>query len=823
MIASRTPVSLHSLLVAGRHRRRCGGGGRKRGLVQRRHLTQALESLWRHTPRPAPPAAVVARGEANPSWRQPPPLENPAFEEYYKEQQIVREEEWDDFISLLRKPLPATFRINARYVLKVSDEYGKDAIRPLPWYPGNLAWHLNFSRKQLRKNQALESFHEFLKHESEVGHITRQEAVSMVPPLFLDIQPDHHILDTPGSKTFQLLEMIHQSKEPGLLPKALVVANDVNAQRCDVLIHNTKRMCTANLIVTNHGAQNFPDCCLANDLSEIYRNDCKPQRLEFDRVLCDVPCSGDGTIRKGHDMWRKWNSDMGNGLHVLQVDISMRGIALLKVGGRMVYSTCSMNPVENEAVIAELLRRSGNSIELLDVSNELPELVRRPGLGTWKVKDKGSWFQNHEDVPDDRKNVIVPSMFPSSESTQEKPSLSGKANTDSNRSLSRNFSTEKTSKVCSDTDGVSNSNSTKHSDSTSNSMGSNFPLHRCMRIVPHDQDSGAFFIAVLHKLSPLNEGQMAKVTKTDHLFSTDRAVNFNEELHSETVRPGKTVVHQQKIGFEVLDDELLQEQKNLSMDDHTSKDKNLTEVSLVSVDVNDQAESENGMKLPDQCKWKGVDPILLFKDLTVIKSIVSFFGINISFPLEGHLVTRSADPDNARRIYYVSKSVQEILQLNVAVGEQLKITSLGLKMFETHRSKDGCPCAYRLSYEALPLLLPYISKRILRASPNDFLRLLQYRTVNFAHFIDARFGEEASSLIPGCCIVILHEDLHNLDLDSITMDPTTIAIVCWRGRATLNAMVSPPDRKELLERITHRFGLKAFRVEEDENPEQKIN
>uniref|UniRef100_A0A0E0LW42 SAM-dependent MTase RsmB/NOP-type domain-containing protein n=1 Tax=Oryza punctata TaxID=4537 RepID=A0A0E0LW42_ORYPU len=782
MIASRTPVSLHNFLVAGGRGKRCvaGGGGRKRGRVQRRHLTQALESLWRHSPRPAPPAAA-ARGEANRSW-QPPPLENPAFEEYYKEQRIVREEEWDDFISVLRKPLPATFRINARIfaqssrmtsrdIWRVSDEYGEDAIRPLPWYPGNLAWHLNFSRKQLRKNQALESFHEFLKHESEVGNITRQEAVSMVPPLLLNIQPDHHILDmcaAPGSKTFQLLEMIHQSKEPGLLPRALVVANDVNAQRCDLLIHNMKRMCTANLIVTNHEAQNFPDCRLANDLSEIYKKDCKPQRLEFDRVLCDVPCSGDGTIRKGHDMWRKWNSGMGNGLHLLQVDISMRGIALLKVGGRMVYSTCSMNPIENEAVIAELLQRSGNSIELLDVSNELPELVHRPGLSTWKVQDKGSWFQNHEDVPRDRKNVILPSMFPSNKSNQEGQS------------------------VCDDievnTDGISNSNTTKHSDSAPNITGSNFPLHRCMRIVPHDQDSGAFFIAVLHKLSPLHEGQMVEVTKTEVLD----------------------------------DDESLEEQKKISIDDHTLEDSNLTEVTLVSDVKIDQAESENRMnKLQDPCKWKGVDPVLFFRDLTVMRSIVSFFGINISFPLEGHLVTRSADTDNARRIYYVSKSVQEILQLNVEVGEQLKIASLGLKMFERHRSKDGCPCLYRLSYEGLPLLLPYISKRILCASPNDFLRLLQYRTVNFAHFIDARFGEEAASLIPGCCVVILREGHQNLDLGSITMDPTTIAIVCWRGKATVNAMVSPPDRKELLERIAHRFGIKALRVEEDENPRRQ--
>ncbi|XP_020097443.1 uncharacterized protein LOC109716421 isoform X2 [Ananas comosus] len=79
---------------------------------------------------------------------------------------------------------------------EVTDDYEAEAIRPLSWYPGNVAWHLNFSRMQLRKNQALERFHEFLKQENEIGNITRQEAISMVPPLFLDVLPDHHILDT---------------------------------------------------------------------------------------------------------------------------------------------------------------------------------------------------------------------------------------------------------------------------------------------------------------------------------------------------------------------------------------------------------------------------------------------------------------------------------------------------------------------------------------------------------------------------------------------------------------------------------------------------
>jgi 16S rRNA C967 or C1407 C5-methylase (RsmB/RsmF family) len=52
----------------------------------------------------------------------------------------------------------------------------------------------------------------------------------------------------------------------------------------------------------------------------------------FDRILCDVPCSGDGTLRKAPDAWVKWRPGMGLGLHHLQIAIAQRGIQLLKVG-----------------------------------------------------------------------------------------------------------------------------------------------------------------------------------------------------------------------------------------------------------------------------------------------------------------------------------------------------------------------------------------------------------------------------------------------------------------------------------------------------------
>ena len=66
------------------------------------------------------------------------------------------------------------------------------------------------------------------------------------------------VLDTcaaPGSKTVQMLEMLH---EEGGLPSGFVVANDSETQRCNLLVHQTKRMHSPALVVTNHDASNFP-------------------------------------------------------------------------------------------------------------------------------------------------------------------------------------------------------------------------------------------------------------------------------------------------------------------------------------------------------------------------------------------------------------------------------------------------------------------------------------------------------------------------------------------------------------------------------------
>ncbi|CAI9620003.1 unnamed protein product [Staurois parvus] len=277
------------------------------------------------------------------------------------------------------------------------------------------------------------------------GNISRQEAVSMIPPVLLDVQPHHKILDmcaAPGSKTKQLIEMLHADMDVPF-PEGFVIANDVDNKRCYLLVHQAKRLNSPCVMVVNHDASSIPRLLVENNGAK--------EVLYYDRILCDVPCSGDGTMRKNIDVWRKWTTLNSLQLHGLQIRIATRGVEQLAEGGRMVYSTCSLNPIEDEAVISSLLEKSEGSLELADISSEIPGLKWMPGITHWRVMTKeGQWFDKWEDVPTSRHTQIRPTMFPCDEEKMK---------------------------------------------------GMN--LHRCLRILPHHQNTGGFFVAVLVKKAPM--------------------------------------------------------------------------------------------------------------------------------------------------------------------------------------------------------------------------------------------------------------------------------------------------------------------------------
>jgi tRNA (cytosine34-C5)-methyltransferase len=192
-------------------------------------------------------------------------------------QGICPEEEWDQMMSSCRESLPTCFRITGskseakamlhiienrliKDVVEQSEELDKQ-IRPfpLPWHPDNMAWQINISRTDIRRNEAYFRFHKFLVSETECGNISRQEAVSMIPPLALKVEPHHKVLDmcaSPGSKTAQIIEMLHaKDSRP---PEGYVVANDVDNKRCYMLVHQGKRLQSPTFIVTNHDATKYP-------------------------------------------------------------------------------------------------------------------------------------------------------------------------------------------------------------------------------------------------------------------------------------------------------------------------------------------------------------------------------------------------------------------------------------------------------------------------------------------------------------------------------------------------------------------------------------
>ncbi|CAL8141625.1 unnamed protein product [Orchesella dallaii] len=385
--------------------------------------------------------------------------ENADFETYYKLQKICPEEEWDNMMTHLKTSLPTTFRITgsrseARALLHVlqkhlirdavlagkSDPEGDIGAFPLPWYPQTLGWQISLTRKDIRRNEAYFRLHNFLISETETGNISRQEAVSMIPPLALQVEPHHKVLDlcaAPGSKTAQLIEMIH-GEEEGINTSGFVVANDLDNKRCYMLVHQGKRLLSPAFIVTNHDASRYPDVVQTDENGAL-------KKFKFDRVLCDVPCSGDGTMRKNIDVWKKWSTSNGLFLHQVQYHVLKRGLELLEVGGKLVYSTCSLNPIEDEAVLHRMLKDAEGSVELLDI--DLPHLKHTKGMSHWTPCTRDLvQYKNFEEVPVKWQTTVRPYMFPPTPEDAPK-----------------------------------------------------YHFEKCVRVLPHQQDTGGFFIALLTK------------------------------------------------------------------------------------------------------------------------------------------------------------------------------------------------------------------------------------------------------------------------------------------------------------------------------------
>ncbi|MCF6093931.1 RsmB/NOP family class I SAM-dependent RNA methyltransferase [Microaerobacter geothermalis] len=173
-----------------------------------------------------------------------------------------------------------------------------------------------------------------------------QEPSAMAPAEILDAQPGEKILDlcaAPGGKTIQLAA--------GLKGKGLLVANDNHPDRAKALLKNIELYGVTNAIVTNE----TPD-----RLAKVFPS-------YFDKILIDAPCSGEGMFRKEPDMIKSWDVHSVEACMVKQKSILEQAIPMLRPGGKLLYSTCTFSPEENEGMIAQFLEKH-DEFRLIDIS-----------------------------------------------------------------------------------------------------------------------------------------------------------------------------------------------------------------------------------------------------------------------------------------------------------------------------------------------------------------------------------------------------------------------------------------------------------------------
>ena len=130
----------------------------------------------------------------------------------------------------------------------------------------------------------------------ETGRITRQEIVSMIPVLALQVSTGDYVLDmcaSPGSKTTQISEC---------LGEGVVFANEISNSRANTLVSNVHRHSSKSSVIINHDGRHLPNM----------------PNHGFDKVLVDAPCTGSATTRKNPEVWQKWTPEGGRSLHDLQ-------------------------------------------------------------------------------------------------------------------------------------------------------------------------------------------------------------------------------------------------------------------------------------------------------------------------------------------------------------------------------------------------------------------------------------------------------------------------------------------------------------------------
>ncbi len=265
-------------------------------------------------------------------------------------------DDWDGFLAALNRPLPTCVWAHPHRIergeLRRRLEADGFSCRPVSWHPRALLLD-NLDRPGHR-----------FEYLAGLYHV--QEEVSLLPPVLLAPEPGERHLDlcaAPGNKTAQLALAMDN--------RGTVVANDRDINRLRALRRNIDRLGAINVTITSEDAANYPAAA-----------------GRFDAVLADVPCSCEGTTRKDPDAVIRDAERDAAGQTGVQTAILTRALRLCRPDGRVVYSTCTFAPEENEGVVETAIQRAAEfdvTVTIEPVS--LPDFDYDQGLTTWRGRE----------------------------------------------------------------------------------------------------------------------------------------------------------------------------------------------------------------------------------------------------------------------------------------------------------------------------------------------------------------------------------------------------------------------------------------------------
>jgi NOL1/NOP2/sun family putative RNA methylase len=270
--------------------------------------------------------------------------------------------------TLQEKPMPS-FRTNT---IKTTTPKLKASLLEQGFRLKDISWYSDafiLLNKSIRELTETEEYHQ--------GQLYIQGLSSMIPALILDPQQNENILDlcaAPGSKTTQLAALMKN--------QGTILANDLSRQRLFKLKANLQ----LNGVTTTK-TMNTVGEKLWQRYSEY-----------FDKTLVDVPCSMEGRIcLTDEKTYHDWSPKKIKLLANKQKYLLLSAISATKVGGTIVYSTCTLAPEENEGVIDWILKKIGDAIIIESI--QIPHLSLHKGIAQWTKPFHSAVIQTSRTLP----------------------------------------------------------------------------------------------------------------------------------------------------------------------------------------------------------------------------------------------------------------------------------------------------------------------------------------------------------------------------------------------------------------------------------------